>query len=153
MLDEDFNTKMADLAKIQQEANDAHARAIQSMAADLSDMCGRFEREMRAERATTDGHSDDSGTPGTTVRGQADGGGGEDGEEEGSQEGSQGCCWVRVAGRVRCAWFESAWFKLVCAYAWLDRAKGLAKESGERRDGARVISSGLRSVQQLIDVV
>ncbi|RYP13439.1 hypothetical protein DL765_006901 [Monosporascus sp. GIB2] len=72
MLDEDFNTKMADLAKSQQEANDAHARAIQSMSADLSDMCGRFEREMRAERATTDGHDDYSGTPGTTVRGQTE---------------------------------------------------------------------------------
>ncbi|RYP71334.1 hypothetical protein DL770_008141 [Monosporascus sp. CRB-9-2] len=63
---------MADLAKNQQEANDAHARAIERMAADLSDMCGRFEREMRTERTTTDGHHDDSGTRGTTVRGQAD---------------------------------------------------------------------------------
>ncbi|RYO81717.1 hypothetical protein DL762_006961 [Monosporascus cannonballus] len=87
MLDEDFNTKMADLAKIQQEANDAHARAIQSMAADLSDMCGRFEREMRAERATTDGHSDDSGTPGTTVRGQADGGVGKMERRKGPRKG------------------------------------------------------------------
>ena len=76
MLDEDFNTKMAELAKRQQEANDAHARVLQGMTADLSDMCGRFEKEMRAERTTTDGHDGDSGTRGTTVRGQADRGAG-----------------------------------------------------------------------------
>ncbi|RYP73091.1 hypothetical protein DL771_003842 [Monosporascus sp. 5C6A] len=76
MLDDDFNTKMADLAKNQQEANDAYARAMQRMAADLSDMRGRFEREMRAERTATDGQGDDSGTRGTTVRGQADRGSG-----------------------------------------------------------------------------
>ncbi|RYP40384.1 hypothetical protein DL767_001739 [Monosporascus sp. MG133] len=72
MLDEDFNTKMADLAKNQQEANDAHARAMQRMAADLSDMRGRFEREMYAERTITDGHDDGPGARGTTARGQVD---------------------------------------------------------------------------------
>ncbi|RYP68150.1 hypothetical protein DL769_005596 [Monosporascus sp. CRB-8-3] len=72
MLDEDFNTQMATMAKNQQEANDAYARSMQRMAADLSDMCGRFEREMRAEWATMDGHDDDSGTRGPTVRGQVE---------------------------------------------------------------------------------
>ncbi|RYP07801.1 hypothetical protein DL764_002306 [Monosporascus ibericus] len=77
---------MADLAKNQQEANNAHARAMQRMAFDLSDMCGRFEREMRAEGTTTDSHDDDDpGTQGTTVRGQADRGVGRTERRKGSR--------------------------------------------------------------------
>ncbi|RYP53477.1 hypothetical protein DL768_001514 [Monosporascus sp. mg162] len=86
MLDEDFNTKMADLAKNQQEANNAYASAMKHMAADLSDMCGRFEREMRAERTTTDGHDDNSGTRGTTMHGQVDRGVGATERRKGSRD-------------------------------------------------------------------
>ncbi|KAK7755356.1 hypothetical protein SLS62_002582 [Diatrype stigma] len=48
MLDNDFDKEMAALEQSQREANESYARAMDSMAADLSQMSSRFEAEMKA---------------------------------------------------------------------------------------------------------